>query len=130
MGHRKGGPKPGTVYPHLWASGPDPVRHKQHQVWVQQRNQAQWRGEEWDFAFEDWIILWGDLWQHRGRGSDQYCMTRVDKEAAWTKLNCIVITREQHFANHRDQQYATKRRKRGELLDEQNKTRERSSKVE
>jgi hypothetical protein len=97
---------------------------------VQQRNQAQWRGEEWDFAFEDWIILWGDLWDHRGRGSDQYCMTRVDKEAAWTKLNCIVITREQHFANHRDQQYATKRRKRGELLDEQNKTRERSSKVE
>jgi hypothetical protein len=81
---------------------------------VQQRNQAQWRGEGWDFAFEDWLVLWGDLWQHRGRGADQYCMTREDKEKPWTKDNCLVITREQHFNDHRHQQYETRRRKKAQ----------------
>ena len=106
--------KTGRQYPNAWVSGPDPLRHQQYLVWLQQRNQAQFRKEPWNLAFDDWLVLWGDLWSKRGRGRDDYCMTRQDPEAAWCKHNAVVITRRQHFLDHRDKQVESNRRRRAQ----------------
>jgi hypothetical protein len=95
MGKGRPGPRP-----EMWISGPDQVRHQQHVAWRQQKNQAQWRGETWDLAFDHWIELWGDLWPRRGRLVDDYCMTRKDWELPWTRDNTHVITRAEHACMH------------------------------
>lgn len=98
------GPSKGQSRPNAWITGPDPLRHKQYRVWLQQRNQAQFRKEEWDLPFEDWLELWGDLWHKRGRHSDQYCMTRADFDLPWDKTNAIIVTRREHCLAHRQRQ--------------------------
>lgn len=70
--------------------------HQQWKVWGQQKNQAQWRGEQWDLSFDDWRELWGDLWHNRGRERGDYCMTRRDWSTPWTRDNAVVITRIEH----------------------------------
>jgi hypothetical protein len=94
-----GGPKRGTVYPDRWIAGPDPVRHKQYLVWLQQKNQANFRGEQWDLDFDTWLELWGDLWQFRGRSRDCYCMTRRDPSGPWSLDNVMIIGRSEHVRN-------------------------------
>jgi hypothetical protein len=101
-----GGGKKNKSYPHTWLSGDDPVRHKQYYVWLQQRNQAQYRNEGWDLDFDTWVSLWGDLWQLRGRDRDGYCMTRRDWDKPWTKKNVEVITRGEHFKRQRERRYS------------------------
>jgi hypothetical protein len=41
-------------------------------------------------------------------------MTRQDPEAAWCKHNAVVITRRQHFLDHRDKQVESNRRRRAQ----------------
>ena len=89
--HGRRGPRP-----NMWVAGPDPVTHKKYQAWLQQRNQAKWRGETWRLTFEEWQALWGEKWHSRGRERGCYCMTRRDHEAAWDTDNAQVITREDH----------------------------------
>lgn len=96
------GRRPGTLLPHKWASGPDPELHRRYKIWAQQKNQAQWRGESWDLAFEDWVEIWGDDFDRKGRGLGSLCMTRRDLELPWTRDNVIIITREQHFLSNRN----------------------------
>jgi len=94
----KTGPRPHTrkPRPHLWISGPDPVQHKKYRVWLQQRNQALFRGEGWDLPFEVWCDIWGQQWELRGRERGSMCMTRLDWELPWTGDNVEIVTREQH----------------------------------
>ena len=89
------GSKPGPR-PHVWRSGPDPVAHAQYRAYIQQKNQAEFRGEIWCLTLAEWRELWGDLWPHRGRERGCYCMTRRDWELPWTRANAQVITREAH----------------------------------
>lgn len=96
----------GKPRPHVWVSGPDPVVHKKYLTWLQQRNQANFRKEEWDLTFEQWCGLWGDLWVQRGRGSDQYCMTREDLDGPWDNKNTIVILRKEQLQRHKARQMA------------------------
>ena len=86
----------GKQRPHLWVTGPDPVRHKKYLVWLQQRNQALWREEGWHIDFDAWCEIWGDLWDLRGRQRGHYCMTRRDWGRPWTLDNVHVITRSEH----------------------------------
>jgi hypothetical protein len=88
--------KPGPR-PHVWRSGPDPERHRRYRAWIQQKNQAQWRGEDWQLSFEDWLMLWGTDFDRRGRGSKNLCLTRWDLDAPWTKDNCILMERGYHM---------------------------------
>ena len=93
---RKKGPPPGTRLgprPQMWVTGTDPVRHQQHVVYRQQKNQAQWRGEVWELDFDNWIALWDDKWSLRGRKPEQYCMTRSDNTQPWNITNTIVLQR-------------------------------------
>jgi hypothetical protein len=93
----KGGTRSDTgLKPHTWKSGPDPVEHKKYRVWIQQRNQAQYREEAWRLSFEQWKELWSDLWDLRGRERGTYCMSRRDWSLPWDVDNTQVITREEH----------------------------------
>ncbi len=93
--------KSGRQYPDRWVTGPDPVRHQQYDVFLQQRNQAQWRGEAWCMEFDAWLDLWRPYWPLRGRTRGSYCMTRRDWSLPWTETNVEIITREQHAQHQR-----------------------------
>jgi hypothetical protein len=82
--------------PHLWRVGTDPELHDKYLIWVQQRNQAQYRSEGWQLPFETWCALWQDHWHLRGRARGCYCMTRISTEGAWEVDNVVVVTREEH----------------------------------
>ena len=86
----------GQQRPHLWVTGPDPVLHKKYLVWLQQKNQAQFRQEGWHIPFDVWCEIWGDQWDLRGRERGHLCMTRKDWAAPWTQDNVIIVTREAH----------------------------------
>jgi hypothetical protein len=92
------GPRPHArgARPHLWKTGPDPVLHKKYRVWLQQRNQAQFRGEGWRFSFARWLVIWEPYWHARGRELGCMCMTRIRTDRAWTAANVEIITREEH----------------------------------
>ena len=88
-------PKKG-IRPHTWKSGPDPLEHRKHRIWIQQKNQAQWREEGWSISFEEWKELWSELWHLRGRERGDYCMSRIDWSLPWTIDNVDIIPRSIH----------------------------------
>jgi len=94
----KGIPRPHTRHPRpqVWITGPDPVVHEKYRVWLQQKNQAQWRDEGWHIGFTDWCDLWAEQWESRGRTRGSYCMTRLDWSLPWTLNNVKITTREEH----------------------------------
>jgi len=89
------GSRPGPR-PHTWKSGPDPIEHKKYLNWLQQRNQAKFRGESWQLDFETWKDIWGGDWHNKGRAADNYCMTRRDDQGPWTADNVEIVTRREH----------------------------------
>jgi hypothetical protein len=92
------GSKPGPR-PQTWVTGPDPVVHEQYRAFIQQRNQARFRGEGWtdEYSFEQWQSLWQSHWHQRGRKPEDYCMTRRDPAQPWTQENSQVIPRSEHM---------------------------------
>lgn len=57
------------------------------------RAQARFRDEEWQLSFEDFQRIWQGRWDQRGRGCDDYCLTREDLDGGWTPENTICIPR-------------------------------------
>lgn len=94
--------KKGQQYPELWKTGPDPERHRRYEIWLQQRNQAQWRGETWRISFEEWLAMWQDLWHLRGRERGCVCMSRSDWDGAWETQNVEIVPREVHARRQRE----------------------------
>lgn len=85
-----------SLRPHMWKVQGE-VPHKQYRCWIQHKNQANFRGEEYDLTFEQYQDLWKDKWDMKGRDSDSYCLTRVDPDGAWTLNNVEVIDRIEHL---------------------------------
>jgi len=119
------GPRPQSrgPRPQTWVSGTDPEEHVRYRVWMQQRNQAQWRGEAWALDFEPWKKIWAPHWHLKGRSSHSRCMTRIDPAKPWSEHNVEIITRQQHSAQQgamRTQGYRSRaqQRKRDELAGE------------
>lgn len=82
--------------PNVWVSGPDPERHKRYLQWLQQRNQARFRGEEWELEFDDWLAIWGSNIQYRGRQKGSMTMVRIDYERPWSNTNARIVDRKEH----------------------------------
>lgn len=87
----------GLERPHVWCTGPDPIRHEMYHPWQMAKAQAKFRGEEFTLTFDEYYDLWIKDWHLRGRKSDDMCMTRFDESQGWTKKNTIIINRKQHF---------------------------------
>lgn len=82
--------------PELWKTGPDPETHEQYVAYLKHKSQAHFRGEAYKLKFEDWQWLWLDRWHRRGRGSDCLMLTRVNAKRAWSRSNCMLVTRRTH----------------------------------
>jgi len=83
--------------PHVWKIGPDEDRHRMYHPWQATKAQAVFREEPWELEFEDFYQLWKDDWDNRGRQPDNMCMTRKDKDGAWSADNVHIITRKEHL---------------------------------
>ena len=88
------------IYPELWKSGRDPVRHK---LWLEcQRNRAQakYRGQVWEIDEDEFCDIWieGDRYKKRGRGPHDLCLTRINKNLPWRVDNVQFLTRREHFS--------------------------------
>jgi hypothetical protein len=86
-------------------SGPRPqcwkvqgeIPHKQYLAWLQMKAQANYRKEVWMLSFEDFRQLWLGRWDQKGRGIDDFCLTREDQRGAWVLGNVLCIPRHEHL---------------------------------
>ena len=110
----------GTIRPHVWITGPDPIRHEQYRGWQVHKSQCKFRGEEFNLSFEDYEELWKDDWNKRGRTPESVCMTRKDWKGAWELDNIELITRAEHFKRQAQNRVGTKYKPRYSKLKVQN----------
>lgn len=92
---KKDGRSDRPARPDQWITGPDPDTHEKYRAWVQQRNQALWRGETWQITFDEFQQIWAGRWHRRGRGTDDLAMTRTDWSGPWTPATVALRTRKQ-----------------------------------
>jgi hypothetical protein len=59
--------------------------------------QASYRKELWMLTFPEFQQLWLGMWERKGRGIDNYCLTREDPEGAWVMGNVACLPRHEHF---------------------------------
>lgn len=84
--------------PHCWKVQGE-IPHKQYLAFLQMRAQANYRKESFNLTFEDFQLLWRDKWDMKGRGVDDYCLTRKNADLAWDLSNAECIPRRQHLVN-------------------------------
>jgi hypothetical protein len=103
--------------PHLWKSGPDPVRHHLREQCQRRRAQAWYRGEQWIITEEQFIELWlkDDRYLLKGRANHNLCMTRQDPDLDWSLDNVVFITRAEHYQNCNNHKKSGKCQKRQPL---------------
>lgn len=90
----------GSLAPHMWKSGPDPVEHDKYVAWARARAQAHYRGEPWSMTWPEWQDLWRDHWHLRGRGPGHVKMTRRDLTGPWSRENTCILTPSEHARHH------------------------------
>jgi len=82
--------------PHVWKVQ-GALNHEQYCAWLQMRAQAMYRKEIFALSFEQFQILWREHWDMKGRGSDNYCLTREDPAGAWIWGNVVCMPRIEHL---------------------------------
>jgi hypothetical protein len=87
----------GKTRPHVWLSGPDEYRHSMYHPWMLAKAQAKFRGEKYELTFDQFFELWDGKWEYRGRGIDDFCISRIDPSKAWKISNVHIITRREHL---------------------------------
>jgi hypothetical protein len=92
------GPRPNT-----WKIQGE-IPHQQHIAWHRMRAQAVFRGEPWQFEFNQFQEVWNSHWHLRGRGSEEYCLVRIDYDLPWSTDNVELIQRRQHAQRQRQRQ--------------------------
>jgi len=80
----------GRTSPETWKSGPDPEIHSYYPKFVQHRNQAKFRKEEYNLTFEEWMHVWGRNIINRGRSKGTMFMTRIDDTDSWNIYNVML----------------------------------------
>lgn len=84
--------------PHTWKVQGE-IPHAQYLAWLQMKAQASYRKEEFSLTFEEFQELWRHRWNMKGRGVDDYCLTRKDPYGPWNMANAECIPRRQHLVN-------------------------------
>lgn len=97
--------------PQCWKV-PGELPHEQYRCWIQHKNQANFRKEEYYLTFEQYQDLWKHKWDMKGRGTNDYCLTRIDLEHPWQIGNVECIERLQHL---KQQGYNRRGKKNGKL---------------
>jgi hypothetical protein len=103
----------GKERPHTWIIK-DPALHKMYIPFLKAKSQTDYRVREgiaegeWKLSFEEFVAAWGDLWQLRGRASEDFAMTREDFDGDWTADNVVVVTRKEQL--ERARQYRASQR--------------------
>lgn len=82
--------------PHVWLIK-DELLRSQHLAWLRMKAQAVYRKEDFELTFEDFLNLWTNMWEHRGRHPENYCLTRDDPDGAWDTKNTILVNRREHL---------------------------------
>lgn len=88
----------GRERPNTWKIK-DPVLHKMYLPFLKCKSQTDYRVREgiavgnWRLSFDEFVAAWGDLWELRGRKSEDFTLTREDPEKDWTASNVIIVTR-------------------------------------
>jgi len=105
--------------PHIWKSGPDPVRHVQYIAWLRSKAQANFRNEGWDpdFDFDQWLSRWGNQWHKRGRNIDSLCMCRVDNSKPWSYHNTELLLRNTQLLKQPQKRAGYLKKKRAKVPD-------------
>ena len=89
-----GAPGRGTgPRPHTWVTGPDEEHHNKYRAWQRAKAQANFRGEDWQLSFQEWVEVWGTNWHRRGRGPDSLVMMRRRWQEPWTRKNSQLVDR-------------------------------------
>ena len=70
---------------------------KQKLAFARARCQARYRGELWELDVIEFMELWSDYWDEKGRGIDDMCMIRLDKDLPWRWDNVRMVTRRDYL---------------------------------
>ena len=65
-----------------------------YQRYIAHKNQALWRGIDYQLSFEDYWRLWATNMDKIGKSANTYQMIRKDKDLGWTVDNAMVGTKE------------------------------------
>lgn len=93
--------------PHVWKVQGE-IPHKQYLAYLQMRAQANFRREIFALSFDEFQRLWMGYWDRKGRGTDDYCLTREDPDGAWIWGNVVCMPRVEHL--RRQKFYKTERK--------------------
>ena len=66
---------------------------RQNRAFLVARCQARFRGEPWEFTFEEWWTCWEGLWDRRGRQADDLIMVRINTAKPWREDNVEIWLR-------------------------------------
>jgi hypothetical protein len=72
-------------------------RHPERKIYyayLRLKSQAKFRGEPFALSEEDFMLLWKDKIQHKGRAKGQLRMTRLDRDKPWCLDNIIIGTQQ------------------------------------
>lgn len=83
--------------PWRWKHGPDPVRKAMNLAHLRHRAQAKYRDEPYKLSFTDWEHIWRGKWHLRGRAEGCLWLCRRDNRKPWSRGNCYLGQRNQHF---------------------------------
>jgi len=87
----------GVIKPKAWLHK-DPNIHRKYLPFLRMRSQAAHRQEPWSLLFEEFCHLWPDeLWDMRGRATNDLCMSREDPEGPWDRKNTIILPRHEQL---------------------------------
>lgn len=78
----------------------DPILNAIRRAWHRARNQARYRGEDWQLTELEFRELWLPVWQQRGRHSQDLTMSRVSYDQGWVPGNIEIITRREFLTRN------------------------------
>jgi hypothetical protein len=84
------------IRPHTWKVQGE-IPHQQYVAWLRAKAQANYRKEVWLLTFDEFQQLWQGAWQFRGRGREDFVMTREDHQGAWVLGNVSVTRRYEYL---------------------------------